>query len=312
MTETVSAEGAARRRYDAIIVGGGWAGSVLAKRLGAQGWQVLVLEAGNGGTETWPGYLDSLSTFYSAVAKVPNAAYRPNKAAPSPNVLDLAPVPNPQPGEPEFTAHGYFVQNGQLPYGTDYLRELGGAAMHWLGAVPRMLPDDFATRSTYSYGLDWPLTAEDLQPWYAEAEAELGVAGHAQEQKELGVVTDPAYEYPMHHIPQSYIDQYCDHRLGDAVIDDTVAQLPYTLRTFGLPQARNSTPNPAYRPRTASRAPSACPTTASAVWATPAASPSVPSRPNPIRCASRPPGRPPSPWPPGAWSAASGPPRPAP
>ncbi|MBL1088882.1 MULTISPECIES: GMC family oxidoreductase [Streptomyces] len=247
MTETVSAEGAARRRYDAIIVGGGWAGSALAKRLGAQGWQILVLEAGNGGTETWPGYLDSLSTFYSAVAKVPNSAYRPNKAAPSPDVLDLAPVPNPQAGKPEFTAHGYFVQNGQLPYGTDYLRELGGAAMHWLGAVPRMLPDDFATRSAYSYGLDWPLTAEDLQPWYAEAERELGVAGHAQEQKELGVVTDPAYEYPMHHIPQSYIDQYCDARLADQVIDDPVAQLPYTLRTFGLPQARNSTPNPAYQ-----------------------------------------------------------------
>lgn len=248
MTETVSADGAARRRYDAIIVGAGWVGSVLAKRLGDQGWQVLVLEAGNSGTETWPGYLDSLSTFYSAVAKVPNSAYRRNTAAPYPDVLDLAPVRNPVPGTPEFTANGYFVQNGKLPYGTDYLRELGGAAMHWLGAVPRMHPDDFATRTTYGYGRDWPLTAEDLQPWYAEAERVFGVAGNAQEQKDLGVVTasQSAYEYPMHHIPQSYIDQRCG-KLDGQVIEDSVAEQTYTLRMYGLPQARNSTPNPAYQ-----------------------------------------------------------------
>ncbi len=212
-----------------------------------QGWQVLVLEAGNGGTETWPGYLDSLSTFYSAVAKVPNSAYRPNTAAPSPDVLDLAPVRNPQTGQPEFTAQGYFVQNGKLPYGTDYLRALGGTAMHWLGAVPRMHPDDFATQTTYGYGRDWPLTAQDLQRWYAEAERELGVAGHTAEQKELGVVTDPHHQYPMHHIPQSYIDQYCHRKLKDAVVkDETVPDEKYKLKVTGLPQARNSTPNPEY------------------------------------------------------------------
>ncbi|AOP46266.1 GMC family oxidoreductase [Streptomyces lydicus] len=245
MTETTSAEGAARRRYDAIIVGAGWAGSALAKRLGAQGWHVLVLEAGNGGTETWPGYLDSLSTYYAAVAKVPNSAYRRNKAAPSPDVLDLAPVRDPRPGSPEFTANGYFVQDGRLPYGTDYLRELGGAAMHWLGAVPRMLPDDFATASDYGYGRDWPFTAEELQPWYAEAERELGVAGNAEEQKDLGVVTDSAYEYPMHHIPQSYLDERC-RTLDGAKVNDSVADEDYALKMYGLPQARNSTPNPAY------------------------------------------------------------------
>ncbi|ARF54959.1 GMC family oxidoreductase [Streptomyces gilvosporeus] len=244
---TVTADDAARRRYDAVIVGGGWVGSILAKRLGAQGWQVLVLEAGNGGTETWPGYLDSLSTFYSAVAKVPNSAYRPNAAAPSPDVLDLAPVRNPQAGQPEFTARGYFVQNGQLPYGTDYLRALGGTAMHWLGAVPRMHPDDFATQTHYGYGRDWPLTAQDLQPWYAEAERELGVAGNAAEQKDLGVVTDPHHQYPMHHIPQSYIDQYCHRKLKDVVVkDEIVPNETYKLKVTGLPQARNSTPNPEY------------------------------------------------------------------
>ncbi|KIQ64730.1 hypothetical protein TR51_11175 [Kitasatospora griseola] len=247
MTGTVGADEAVRRRYDVVVVGGGWAGSLLAKDLGERGWQVLVLEAGNGGTETWPGYLDSLATFYSAVAKVPNSGYRRSVAAPFPDVLDLAPVRDPQPGEREYTANGYFVQNGRLPYGTDYLRELGGAAMHWLGAVPRMHPEDFATNERFGYGRDWPITAADLQPWYARAEFEIGVAGDAQGQRELGVVTDPDYVFPMHRIPASWIDRYCTGLDGTPILDE-VADEQYPLKVHSLPQARNSTPNPDYRP----------------------------------------------------------------
>ncbi|MFV2212027.1 GMC family oxidoreductase [Actinomadura sp. LOL_016] len=240
------ASAAARRHYDAIVVGAGWAGSLVARQLGDRGWRVLVLEAGNGGTETWPGYLDSLDTFYSAVAKVPNSAYRPNRAVPSPDVLDTAPIRPAEPGGKEFTSSGYFVQNGPLPYGTDYLRALGGAGMHWLGAVPRMHPDDFAVHREYDYGRDWPLTAEELQPFYARAEREMGVAGDAAEQHELGVVGDPAYGYPMHGIPRSYIDRYCADRLDGEVIEEPVGGQAGTLRVTALPQARNSTPDPRY------------------------------------------------------------------
>ncbi|MEK8145582.1 NAD(P)-binding protein [Streptomyces sp. M10(2022)] len=35
-------------RWDAVVVGAGFAGSLVAKRLGDQGWRVLVLEAGHG------------------------------------------------------------------------------------------------------------------------------------------------------------------------------------------------------------------------------------------------------------------------
>ncbi|MFK0257918.1 GMC oxidoreductase [Streptomyces sp. NPDC090445] len=246
MTETVSADEAVRRRYDVVIVGGGWSGSLIAKELGVLGWRVLILEAGNGGTETWPGYLDSLSTFHSAVAKVPNSAYRRSVAAPFPDVLDLAPVRDPKPGRPEFTANGYFVQNGRLPYGTDYLRELGGAAMHWLGAVPRMHPEDFATEK-YGYGRSWPIGAQELQDWYARAEYELGVAGNADDQRAIGVVASDEYVYPMHQIPASYIDQYCTDINGTHIRDEIAAE-SYELQIRSLPQARNSTPNPAYSP----------------------------------------------------------------
>ena len=43
-----------------------------------------------------------------------------------------------------FTANGYFVQDGELPYGADYLRAVGGSGMHWMGLCLRLHPDDAA------------------------------------------------------------------------------------------------------------------------------------------------------------------------
>lgn len=240
------------RRYDAIVVGSGWSGSLVARHLGRQGWRVLVLEAGNGGTDTWAGYQDSLRTYHQAVAKVPNSAYRRNKAAPFPDVLDL----RPQKGDPGYTANGYFVQTGPLPYGTDYLRALGGAGMHWLGATPRMLPEDYATRTSYQYGLDWPIGAKELDPHLRAAEHLIGVAGDGAEQHALGVVPQPGYAYPMKQIPPSYQDDRFRKKLdGKKVKDEVAGGLDFEMKVYGLPQGRNSTPNPwfddgkGYRPR---------------------------------------------------------------
>lgn len=245
MTVTTTGAEAARGSYDAVIVGAGWAGSLIAKNLGTRGWRVLVLEAGEAGTQTWDGYLDSVRSFHSAVAKVPNSAYRHNTAAPFPDVLDLSPKKGDAHGEHEYTAGGYFVQEGKLPYGSDYIRALGGAGMHWLGAVPRMLPDDFATKKNYGYGRDWPIKAHDLEPYYEAAEREIGVAGDAEEQRKLGVVSDQEYAYPMHPVPRSHIDKYCHTRLeGEKVTDPMGATR--TLNVTRLPQARNTTPNPHY------------------------------------------------------------------
>lgn len=251
---TVNTTGSAvdGRHYDVVIVGSGWAGSLLARHLGRQNWRVLVLEAGNGGTDTWEGFQDTVRTFSAAVAKVPNSAYRANAAAPSPDVLDLRST-----GPASYAASGHFAQTGPFPYGTDYVRALGGAAMHWLGAVPRMFPEDFATRTNFRYGADWPVSAADLERHVREAELLIGTAGDGAEQHRLGVVADPAYQYPMEEIPPSYQDVLFRGLLDGQSVTDEAANSEYQLKVYGLPQGRNSTPNPAwddgsgkpYRPR---------------------------------------------------------------
>ncbi|WP_229583569.1 GMC family oxidoreductase [Paracoccus sp. S-4012] len=41
----------------------------------------------------------------------------------------------------------------------------------------RYLPNDFRIRSLYDVGVDWPITYDDLEPWYQEAEEKTGVNG---------------------------------------------------------------------------------------------------------------------------------------
>src|SRR4051812_28575645 len=54
---------------------------------------------------------------------------------------------------------------------------VGGLAMHWGGVTPRFSPDDFRHNSLFGVGDDWPISYDDLDPFYQEAEELMGVAG---------------------------------------------------------------------------------------------------------------------------------------
>lgn len=53
----------------------------------------------------------------------------------------------------------------------------GGGSNCWWACTPRMLPEDFALASTWGQGVDWPVSYDELEPWYAEAEALMAVSG---------------------------------------------------------------------------------------------------------------------------------------
>ncbi|WP_414169991.1 GMC family oxidoreductase [Streptoverticillium reticulum] len=228
--------------YDVIVVGAGLAGSLVAKQLGDHGWRVLVLEAGTRTLDTWPGHLDAMNAYYGSLAKVPNAPYRGNTAAPSPDLLDLEGLPG-----GGYRANGYFVQNGNLPYSSDYLRAAGGTALHWMGLTPRMHPEDFAPRTAFGYGRDWPLGYADLEGHYRTAERVLGVAGDAAEQREaIGLPFPEGYCYPMHAIPRSHLDNVLAARLDGIPVRESDDAPATTLRVVTTPHARNSTPDLRY------------------------------------------------------------------
>jgi choline dehydrogenase-like flavoprotein len=77
---------------------------------------------------------------------------------------------------------------------------VGGLAMHWGGVTPRFSPEDFKLRSLYGVGADWPISYDDLERHYMEAELVLGVAG--EQGPEL---MDPrSGPFPMPMLPLTY------------------------------------------------------------------------------------------------------------
>jgi len=105
-----------------------------------------------------------------------------------------------------------FLDYGESPWRNDHLEgyeisgiqsrsmQVGGLAMHWGGVTPRFSPEDFRQQSLYGVGTDWPLSYEELDPWYQEAEVRLGVAGE-QGPPELDPRGKP---FPLEPIPLTY------------------------------------------------------------------------------------------------------------
>lgn len=58
-----------------------------------------------------------------------------------------------------------------------FLLGFGGSSNHWGANTPRMLPEDFRMQTAYGVGKDWPLSYEELEPFYGEVEHAFGAAG---------------------------------------------------------------------------------------------------------------------------------------
>jgi choline dehydrogenase-like flavoprotein len=225
--------------YDAVIVGGGIAGSIIADQLSRAGQRVLILEAGLAKDLTISGYEDYLTTFYGAVSKDNQSPYPENPDVPMPRSTDVRRI---TPGQPETS--GYIVQNG--PYATDftYTRVVAGATMHWEAKVMRLLPEDFEMATRHGQGLDWPIGYDDLEPFYRAAEREIGVSADVADQSYLGVSYPPGYVFPMRGLPLSYLDQMVAKGVDGTVVDLDSEHVTLKVRPF--PQARNGIPNPDY------------------------------------------------------------------
>jgi choline dehydrogenase-like flavoprotein len=215
--------------WDAVIVGAGIAGALTAYKLALAGKRVLVLDAG---PAVPPNRGDYMQRFYTAMSKVPESPYPDIPDAARPRSDDSGTLTT-NPAQP--TPNSYLVQTGPLPFASTYERVGGGTTWHWLGTALRLLPNDFQTQTTYGVGVDWPITYDQLEMWYCQAEAEIGVAGDMSQQSYLNLTF--SQQYPMPGIAQSYADAQMAAAIGSGMTFDG---LPVTVTP--TPQARNSRP----------------------------------------------------------------------
>jgi choline dehydrogenase-like flavoprotein len=236
--ERTDHETASTNVYDAVVVGAGVSGAIVANELSKAGKSVLILEAGIG-DGTLESYESYVRQFYATAFKDNQSPYPPNADAPMPRGPDARKI---RPGQPDASA--YLVQNGPFSTDTTYTRVLGGTTMHWEAKALRMLPQDFNMRSEFSQAQDWPLGYDDLEPHYRDAEREIGVSADVEDQAYLGMTFPEGYVFPMRRIPLSYLD-----KTVAAGIDGTRVELDghhYELKVRSFPQARNGIPNPDY------------------------------------------------------------------
>lgn len=238
-TTRTDPEAASAVRYDAVIVGSGIAGSIIAYQLSRAGQRVLILEAGPAEDRTIRGYEDYLSRFYAAATKDNQAPYPPNPNASMPRTTDARRTGPDRPDAP-----GYLVQTGPYCTDTTYTRVLSGTTMHWEGKTLRMLPEDFGMASRFGRGLDWPISYEELEPYYREAEREIGVSADVEDQAYLGITFPPGYVFPMRGLPLSYLDQTVAKGVDGMEVD--LGGEHVTLKVRSFPQGRNGIPHPGY------------------------------------------------------------------
>lgn len=202
----------ATANYDVVIVGAGVSAAMIALELGQKGKKVLILEAG---ARIPPNNNYFMQRFYTATAKVPEVPYTPELFTPpggntltDPNTLNAG-RPNTltlDAGSWQNPNLAYLIQQGPLPFSSTYERIAGGTMRHWLGTSLRFVPNDFRMQTEYGQLVDWPLSYDDLEPWYGKAEAAIGVSADAAQQAYLGITFAPGYQYPMKSIPPSLVD----------------------------------------------------------------------------------------------------------
>lgn len=225
--------------YDVVVIGSGVSGAVIAKELGAAGHRVLVVEAGPGNDVTLADYQKSVDRFYAQPRKDNNAPYAHNANAPMPRDYDTVKL-----RDGAVNDRGYLIQKGPLEIDSTYSRVLGGTTRHWEAKALRMVPDDFRMAEAFGQGRDWPISYDDLQPYYEKAERELGVSGNVEDQKYAGLTWREGYVLPMKRMPPSYLDQMIAKDIDGMEVELGGESFELSIRS--TPQARNGVPNPAY------------------------------------------------------------------
>jgi choline dehydrogenase-like flavoprotein len=160
--------------YDAIVVGSGASGSWAAKELTEGGLNVVLLEAGRN--------LDIARDFPAdAQQSVLGIAGRVKSAIQGQHIQVRC-------SSFSETTKQFYVSDTENPYTTGgrdkFLwfrgRQLGGRLHTWWRIAPRMSNYELKAASVRGDGVDWPLSYEDLAPYYDVVERTLGVYGRPE------------------------------------------------------------------------------------------------------------------------------------
>ena len=151
------------KEYDVIIVGSGAGGGMATKVLSEAGHSVAVVEAGP--------YFDPADP--TTMTQLKWAWQSPRRGAGTTRFF----------GDYDQAYGGWEIDGEPYTQGddTDFRwfrsRMLGGRTNHWGRISLRFGPDDFKKKSIDGLGDDWPISYDDIKPYYDKVDKLIGVFG---------------------------------------------------------------------------------------------------------------------------------------
>jgi gluconate 2-dehydrogenase alpha chain len=219
------------KEVDAVMVGMGWTGAIMARELTKAGLNVVGLERG---PDRIPKEEFTLTQLRDELRYVQRIELMQD------NSLDTITFRN----EPDELALPIRRFGAFLPG-----EGVGGSGIHWGALHWRFLPADFRIRSTLveKYGAkaipddmtisDWPVSYAELEPHYDRFDKLCGASGQAGNLRGTTVAGGNPFEGPR---SDDYPNKPIKTGLGPAIFRDAAKSLGY--HPFPLPVATASTP----------------------------------------------------------------------
>jgi choline dehydrogenase-like flavoprotein len=137
---------------DVLVIGAGASGAAFTWRLAEAGVNVMCLEQGD-----WPD-----PSKYSS-SRNDWEVQKQTEFHPDPNFRGL----------PE----DYPVNDSGSPIAPLMYNAVGGSTIHWSAHFPRFHPSDFRTKSLDGVADDWPITYQQLEPYFELNDRMMGISG---------------------------------------------------------------------------------------------------------------------------------------
>jgi len=151
--------------YDVCVIGSGAGGGMAAHALTKAGARVALLEAG----QMWDPVKDGAMLKWPYDSPRRGASTRERPFGEFDGCIGGWQID----GEPYTTAPG-------TKFDWWRARMLGGRTNHWGRISLRFGPYDFNRKSRDGLGDDWPITYDDVKPWYDETDKLIGIFGSAE------------------------------------------------------------------------------------------------------------------------------------
>ena len=170
------------RKYDVCIIGSGAGAGPVAYELTKVGYKVLVLEKGP--------WIKTKDFNKDEIVSSRRSVY-------TPNLKDEPQVIEKKNDEGEWTALSNYISGKDMWNGNC----VGGSSNFMSGYFNRLKPDDFKLLSKYgpiegANIVDWPISYDELEPYYAKVENVVGVSGKVVNHDFLEPRSTADFPYP--------------------------------------------------------------------------------------------------------------------